>query len=65
MFFNVTLPCTLWFLDKNKKNTPRKDKILFIDAKNIFRQIDRAHRDWTDEQIQQIADIVRSYRQEE
>ena len=42
----------------------RKNKILFIDARNIYRQIDRAHRDWTDEQIDQIASIVRSYRGE-
>ena len=90
MFYNVTLPVTLWFLDKGKKFTPleaglapspltgktdpirnsassngasRKDKILFIDARNIYHQIDRAHRDWTEEQIQQITDIVRSYRE--
>ena len=64
MFYNVTLPVTLWFLDKGKKKTDRKDKILFIDARNIYHQIDRAHRDWTEEQIQQIADIVRSFRGE-
>lgn len=64
MFYNVTLPVTLWFLDKGKKKTDRKDKILFIDARNIYHQIDRAHRDWTEEQVQQIADIVRSYRGE-
>jgi len=64
MFYNVTLPVTLWFLDKGKKKTDRKDKILFIDARNIYKQIDRAHREWTDEQVQQIADIVRSYRGE-
>lgn len=64
MFYNVTLPVTLWFLDKGKKKTDRKDKILFIDARNIYRQIDRAHRDWTNEQIEQIASIVRSYRGE-
>jgi len=62
-FYTVTLPCTLWFFDKNKKE--RKDKILFIDAKNIFTKVDRAHSEFTDEQIQQIADIVRKYRQEE
>jgi len=62
-FYTVTLPCTLWFFDKNKKD--RKEKILFIDAKNIFTKIDRAHHKFTDEQIQQIADIVRKYRQEE
>ena len=74
MFYNVTLPVTLWFLDKGKKDllaeasakagNDRKDKILFIDARNIYHQIDRAHRDWTEEQIQQVADIVRSYRGE-
>ncbi|MDD5541334.1 MAG: N-6 DNA methylase, partial [Candidatus Marinimicrobia bacterium] len=64
MFYNVTLPVTLWFLDKGKKKTDRKNKILFIDARNIYRQIDRAHRDWTNEQIEQIASIVRSYRGE-
>ena len=39
-------------------------KILFIDARNIFKQIDRAHREFTPEQIDQIACIVRSYREE-
>jgi len=64
MFYNVTLPVTLWFLDKGKKKTDRKDKILFIDARTIYKQIDKSHREWTDEQIQQIAGIVRSYRGE-
>lgn len=63
-FFTVTLPCTLWFFDKAKKNTQRKDQVLFIDARNIFHQIDRAHRDFTPDQIHQISDIVRAYRGE-
>ncbi len=63
-FYTVTLPCTLWFLDKDKVNTDRKDKILFIDARHIFKQIDRAHREFTPEQIDEIAGIVRSYRKE-
>ena len=46
-FYTVTLPCTLWFFDKAKAKTPRKDKVLFIDARQIYRQIDRAHRDFT------------------
>ena len=41
-FYTVTLPCTLWFLDRGKAKTNRKDKVLFIDARHIFRQIDRA-----------------------
>lgn len=64
MFFTVTLPATLWFLDKNKPYTERKDKILFLDARNVFTQIDRAHREWNEEQIQNLAAIVRLYRGE-
>lgn len=63
-FYTVTLPCTLWFLDKDKKGTPREDKILFIDARNIFTQIDRTHREYTPEQVQHIANIARLYRGE-
>jgi type I restriction enzyme M protein len=61
-FYTVTLPCTLWFLDKGKKNGDRKDKVLFIDARHLYRQIDRAHRDFTPEQIEFVANIVRLYR---
>ena len=45
-FYSVTLPCTLWFLDKGKTSTPRENTVLFIDAQNIYHQIDRAHRDF-------------------
>lgn len=63
-FYTVTLPVTLWFLDRGKRATPREDTVLFIDARNVFRQIDRAHRDFTDEQIEFLANIVRLYRGE-
>jgi type I restriction enzyme M protein len=53
MFYTVTLPATLWFFDKGK---PDSDKILFIDARNVFTQIDRAHREFSEEQVQNIAD---------
>ena len=65
MFYTVTLPVTLWFLDRGKKKTPRAGKILFIDARHIYRQIDRAHRDWTEAQISFLANIVSLYRDEE
>ena len=64
-FYTVTLPCTLFFLDRGKKDTDRKNKVLFIDARHIFRQIDRAHRDFTPQQIEFLANIVRLYRDEE
>lgn len=92
-FYTVTLPCTLWFMDKAKKALPPSpltplpkgegqsfspsgrdgreghcvrgcDTVLFIDARHIYRQIDRAHRDFTPEQIEFIANIVRFYRGE-
>ncbi|MDM8543319.1 class I SAM-dependent DNA methyltransferase [Desulfococcaceae bacterium HSG9] len=53
MFYTVTLPATLWFFDKAKQD----DRILFIDARNIFTQIDRAHREFSQEQISNIAVI--------
>jgi len=65
MFLNVTLSSTLWFLDKGKKSTDRQNKILFINSQDIFTPVDRAHNRWTDEQIQEIAGIVRRYRSEE
>ena len=64
MFYTVTLPCTLWFLDKGKAKTARADTVLFIDARHIYRQIDRAHRDWTAAQLGFIANLVRLYRGE-
>jgi len=64
LFYTVTLPCTLWFFDKGKAKTPRADTILFIDARHIYRQIDRAHREWTPAQIGFLANVVRLYRGE-
>jgi type I restriction enzyme M protein len=64
MFYTVTHPCTLWFLDKSKKKTSRKEKVLFIDARQIYHQVDRAHRDFLPEQIEFLANIVRLYRGE-
>jgi type I restriction enzyme M protein len=58
MFYTVTLPATLWFFDKAKTD----NKILFIDARNIFTQIDRAHREFSEEQIQNIAIINHLYK---
>ena len=65
MFYTVTLPVTLWFLDLGKKYTHRADQVLFIDARNIYNQIDRVHRDWTPEQIEFLTNIVRLWRGEE
>jgi type I restriction enzyme M protein len=58
MFYTVTLPATLWFFDKSKQD----DRLLFIDARNIFTQIDRAHREFNEAQIQDIAIISKLHK---
>jgi type I restriction enzyme M protein len=63
-FYTVTLPCTLWFFDRSK---PKEvdNKVLFLDARHIFRQVDRAHRDFTLMQLEFLANVVRLYRGKE
>ena len=61
MFTSVTLPATLWFFDKHKPETEKKNEILFVDARNVFTQVDRAHRKFTDEQIKNLGIITRLY----
>ena len=51
MFYTVTLPATLWFFDRDKPD----DRVLFVDARNVYTPIDRAHREFLPEQIQNIA----------
>lgn len=64
-FYTVTLPCTLWFLDMGKaRDEKRCEQVLFLDARAIFRQVTRAVRDFTDEQVEYLANIVRLYRGE-
>ena len=58
MFSTVTLPATLWFFNKQRA---KRDEILFIDARNIFTQVDRAHRKFSDEQIKNLGVISRLY----
>ncbi len=64
-FYTVTLPVTLWFLDNGKRSTEREDTVLFLDARHLYRQIDRAHRDFLPEHIELLANIVRLYRCED
>src|SRR3989339_702127 len=61
-FYTVTLPVTLWFFDK-EKDKALKNKVLFIDARNTFNQINRALRDFKPEQIEMLAGLVKQYRQ--
>ena len=63
-FYTVTLPCTLWFFDKSKGESERANQVLFIDARHIFQQVDRAHREFTPQQIEFLSNIARLYRGE-
>ena len=58
LFYSVTIPVTLWFISKNKH---QKGKTLFIDARKMGFMIDRKHRDFSDDDIKKIADIVAEF----
>ena len=58
LFYTVTLPATLWFFDRAKAD----ERVLFIDARNVFTQVDRAHRELSDEQIANLAVIPRLHK---
>ncbi len=62
LFYTVTLPVTLWFFDRAKAKGPRADEVLFIDAREVFEQVDRAHRNITPAQVEFLANIVRLWR---
>ena len=62
-FYTLSLPCTLWFFDKGKKDE-LKDKVLFIDARNYFTVVDRNLNEWTKWQIKNLSSIVHLYRGE-
>lgn len=60
-FYTRSLPCTLWFFDKNKLEE-NKDKVLMIDARNIFRKVNRKINDFSPEQLKNLTAIVWLYR---
>jgi type I restriction enzyme M protein len=57
----VTIPVTLWFISRNKKN---KGKTVFIDARNLGTMIDRIHRELSDDDIQKIAKTVEAFQED-
>ncbi len=64
-FYTVSLPCTLWFLDKSKSGTEREDEVLFIDARNIYKQVNRRLREFEPNHVEFISNIARLYRGED
>lgn len=58
LFYSVTIPVTLWFISKDKK---QEGKTLFIDARKMGTMIDRKHRDFSDEDIARLADTFTAF----
>ena len=62
-FYTKSLPCSLWFFDKAKKEK-NKDKVLFIDARNYYTVVDRTLNEWSEWQMKNLNAIVWLYRSE-
>jgi type I restriction enzyme M protein len=65
LFLNTQIPVCLWFLSREKEtdpNHPRRNKILFIDARNMGKLINRRTRELTDEDISTIADTYHNWK---
>lgn len=58
LFYSVTIPVTLWFISRNKK---QKGKTVFIDARKMGHMVDKIHRDFTEDDIQLIADTFAAF----
>lgn len=62
-FYTRSLPCTLWFFDRAKEqDSERKDKVLMLDARKIYRKVTSKVNDFSPEQLQNLICIVNLYR---
>jgi type I restriction enzyme M protein len=62
-FYTRSVPCQLWFFDKNKPKQ-YKDKVLMLDARNVYRKVTRKIYDFSPEQLKNLSSIVWLYRGE-
>jgi type I restriction enzyme M protein len=68
LFYSTQIPVCLWFIARNKSNSKFRDRrgeTLFIDARKMGYLVDRVHRDFTDEEITQIAGTYHAWRGDE
>ncbi|GEN50262.1 class I SAM-dependent DNA methyltransferase [Alkalibacterium pelagium] len=69
LFYSVSIPVSLWILNKNKKNHPkfrsREEEVLFVDARRLGHMVDRRHREFTDEDIAQITETYHNWRNQD
>ena len=63
-FYTRTVPCVLWFLNRAKKTVEQRDRVLMIDARNVYRKVTRKINDFSPEQEQNLLAIVWLYRGE-
>tara|TARA_B100000482_G_C12613023_1_gene299938 strand:- start:3743 stop:5776 length:2034 start_codon:yes stop_codon:yes gene_type:complete len=62
-FYTRSVPCQLWFLNKNKPKH-LNDKVLMLDARNVYRKVTRKIYDFSPEQQQNLTAIIWLYRGE-
>ena len=68
LFYSTQIPACLWFLARDRSNGPYRDRrgeVLFIDARQLGRMVDRTHRELTDEDVSRIADTYHAWRSRE
>jgi type I restriction enzyme M protein len=62
-FYTRSLPCTLWFFDRNKESdAQQRDKVLMLDARKIYRKVTSKVNDFSPEQLQNLICVVNLYR---
>lgn len=60
LFFNVAIPCCLWFVSRGRAN--RSGKTLFIDGRNLGKMVTRRNRDLTPEDITRVAQTYHQFK---
>lgn len=63
-FYTRSLPCTLWFFDKGKPDV-LKDKVLMLDARNVYHVVSARSHVFTEEQLANLSAVVWLYRGEQ
>lgn len=60
LFFNVAIPCCLWFVSRERSN--RHGKVLFIDGRNLGKMINRKNRELTEEDIAKVSETYHNFK---
>lgn len=60
LFFNVAIPCCLWFVSRDRAN--RSGKTLFIDGRNLGKMVSRKNRELTEDDTAQVAKTYHNFK---